>query len=133
MIVRTRRLGPAILVPALCLAAPAAALKPGGWSKVAVTDQGVIAAAAFAIQARQAAMRADGDETKLELKAIEAAEQQVVAGLNYRLQLEVSAGGNPRRAVAVVWAREWLEPAGRYTLTSWEFADAAPKRGLPPP
>jgi len=129
MIMQKRWLSLALLLPALCLAAPAAAMKPGSWSKVAATDQGVVAAAAFAVQARQAAMRADGDETKLELKAIETAEQQVVAGLNYRLQLEVSASGKRGRAVAIVWARQWLEEAQRYELTSWASADTAPKPG----
>ena len=127
MIVRKQRLGLALLLPALCLATTAVAMKPGGWSKVAVTDKGVVAATAFAVQAKRAAMRANGDEATLELEAIEAAEQQVVAGLNYRLELEVSAGGRQRRAVAVVWAREWLEAAQRYELTSWEFDDSPPK------
>lgn len=98
--------------------------KPGGWSKVHVDDEGVVAAAAFALQAKQAAMRDGSDQTPLSLETIVAAEQQVVAGTNYRLTLQVQLGKTTRTAEAIVWARVWLDEPERYQLTSWQFTDA---------
>ena len=43
-------------------------------------------------------------------------ERQVVAGLNYRLEIEVADGSNNLKACAVVWKK--LD--GSLTLTSWE-------------
>ena len=116
----------------LGLADSAVAMKPGGWSEVPVTDPGVVAAAAFAVQAQQAAMRESGDQSKLSLESVAHAEQQVVQGANYRLTLRVQAAGKPRTAEAVVWARVWLDEGDRYQLTSWRFSDATAKRRLPP-
>lgn len=102
-------------------------MKPGGWSEVAVTAEGVIAAAAFAVQAKQAALRGSGSPGKISLEQIEAAEQQVVQGMNYRLTLRVLDDGRPRTAEAVVWARVWLDEDDRYELTSWRFTDVPSK------
>lgn len=107
----------------LGLAESAVAMKPGGWSDVAVTDPGVVAAAAFAVQAQQAAMRESGDQSKLSLESVAHAEQQVVQGANYRLTLRVQTAGETRTAEAVVWARIWLDEGDRYQLTSWRFVD----------
>lgn len=109
----------------------ALARKPGGWSEVSVTDEGVVAAAAFAVQAHRAAMQKNGDQGKLVLEKVEAAQQQVVAGMNYRLTLRVQTAGPARTAEALVWARVWLEEPERYQLTSWKFTDAAPKADRP--
>jgi hypothetical protein len=111
----------------LGLAESAVAMKPGGWSDVAVTDPGVVAAAAFAVQAQQAAMRESGDQSKLSLESVAHAEQQVVQGANYRLTLRVQTTGEPRTAEAVVWARIWLDEGDRYQLTSWRFVDETAK------
>ncbi len=105
--------------------------KPGGWSEVSVTDDGVVAAAAFAVRAQQAAMGEDGDQGNLTLEKIEAAEQQVVQGMNYRLTLRVLEEGTARTAEAVVWARVWLDEVDRYQLTSWRFTDSVPKVDRP--
>ncbi len=102
-------------------------MKPGGWADVAATDEGVIAAAAFAVQSKQAAMRENGGQRTLVLEKIEAAQQQVVAGMNYRLTLRVKTEGKARTAEALVWARVWLEEPERYQLTSWTFTDSAPE------
>jgi len=88
--------------------------KPGGWSEVAVTDEGEVAASAYAVQAKQAALRESGSQGKLSLEQIEAAEQQVVQGMNYRLTLRVLNDGRRRTAEAVVWARVWLDEDDRY-------------------
>ena len=104
-----------------CLAAVAQV--PGGWSKAAVDDPEVVAAAAFAIEARGAG-KAD-DAGPLALVKILAAEQQVVAGMNYRITMEVTIGDDVRKAEATVWARVWLEKDERYQLTAWRFVDGA--------
>lgn len=106
---------------------PTIAIKPGGWSEVDVTDEGVIAAAAFAVRAQQAAMREDDDQEQLTLEQVESAEQQVVQGMNYRLTLRVRHAGKDRMAEAVVWARVWLDEAERYQLTSWRFTETIPR------
>ena len=103
------------------------AMKPGGWSEVPVTDPGVVAAAAFAVQAKQAAMRENGDQTKLSLARVATAAQQVVQGMNYRLTLHVQTEEGARTAEVVVWARVWLDEADRYQLTSWKFTDSPAK------
>ena len=77
----------------------------GGYSAIAVTNKEVIDAAAFAVKIQQKVMQHQLGEppAKLELTAIEGAEQQVVAGMNYRLRLKVKVDGVEKDAEAVVW------------------------------
>lgn len=118
------------LVVLVSLAAvPALAQVPGGWSKVSVKDPGVVAAARFAIEARLAEARKEGAAGKLALVDILSAEQQVVAGMNYRITMTVKAGDDARKAEATVWARAWLEKDERYQLTAWKFVDEAARTG----
>ena len=51
----------------------------------------------------------------LALKGIVSAERQVVAGLNYRLELDLTKNNQPYRVRAIVWCRldDTME------LTSW--------------
>jgi hypothetical protein len=97
---------------------------PGGYSKASVTDKDVIAAADFAIGAQQKTLQdSKGDKTaKLELVKILGAEQQVVAGMNFRLKLLVKADGAEKQAEAVVWWQAWRNP-DPYQLTSWKWSD----------
>ncbi len=96
--------------------------KPGGYAPAAVTQQEVLAAATFAIQAQEKAMRAKGEtaHAKLELIKVVQAQQQVVAGMNYRLTLKVKVDGSEREAEAVVWWQAWRTEAP-YELTSWRW------------
>ncbi len=105
--------------------------KPGGFRSVSATERGVKATAAFAIQAHQQALRekpagqaGSGSQTppapRLELVRILGAEQQVVAGLNYRLQLRVTLDGEEKTAEALVWWQAWRKPEP-YQLTSWTW------------
>lgn len=82
----------------------------GGFRQTATTDGEVLKAAQFAVKAHDA---------KLTLQSINAAEQQVVAGINYKLKLTTSDG---RKADAVVWCK--LD--GSYELTSWQAVAADP-------
>lgn len=94
----------------------------GGYATASVTNKEVVAAAAFAIKAQQNAMqeKMDKDPPKLELVTIMKAEQQVVAGMNYRLKLNVKLNGKERTAEAIVWWQAWRKP-DPYRLTSWTW------------
>jgi len=95
---------------------------PGGYASTSVTNKEVIAAAAFAIKAQEKKMpqKNDGKTTKIELVKIWGAEQQVVAGMNYRLQLKVKVDGDEKTAEAVVWWQAWRKSAP-YQLTTWNW------------
>ncbi len=88
----------------------------GGYSEVDVSDPGVIRAAKFAVQARGDTMPG----SRLGLHRIVSAQQQVVAGLNYRLVLELNENGSPRTAEATVWWQSW-NTAEPYRLTAWSW------------
>jgi len=94
----------------------------GGYSAIAVTSREVIDAAAFAVKIQQTVMQhSDGEPSaKLELTAIGGAEQQVVAGMNYRLRLKVKVDGVEKDAEAVVWWQPWRKPEP-YQMTSWKW------------
>ncbi len=94
----------------------------GGYSALAVTDKEVIDTAAFAVKIQQKVMQRPKGElpAKLELTAIEGAEKQVVAGMNYRLRLKVKVDGVEKEAEAIVWWQPWKKPES-YQLTSWNW------------
>jgi broad specificity polyphosphatase/5'/3'-nucleotidase SurE len=94
----------------------------GGYSAASVTNEQVVAAAAFAVEAQQAVLRTGTNSVpaKLALNSIMQAEQQVVAGMNFRLQLKVTLDGKERVARAVVWWQSWRSP-NPYQLTSWSW------------
>jgi hypothetical protein len=121
----------AIAMVALALVASACAGKsegptamPGSYATVPVTEEQVISAARFAIDAQHEAMSAAGETVSLELVSIVAAEQQVVSGINYRLKLRVNHNGAEETADAVVWWQAWREP-DPYRLTSWAWTESA--------
>ncbi|GFE56217.1 cystatin domain-containing protein [Geobacter sp. AOG1] len=94
----------------------------GGYTALAVTNKEVTDAAVFAVKIQQKVMqRPEGEPpAKLELTAIVEAEQQVVAGMNYRLRLKVKVDGVEKDAEAVVWWQPWRKPEP-YQLTSWNW------------
>lgn len=96
--------------------------RAGGYARAPVTHKEVAAAAAFAIKAQQNAMqdKKDMEPPKLELASILQAEQQVVAGMNYRLKLKVKLNGKEQTAEAIVWWQAWRKPEP-YQLTSWTW------------
>ena len=94
----------------------------GGYANVPVTDNDVMKAAEFAINAQSETIQQLGDQqpSKLQLLKILRAEQQVVAGTNYRLTLSVMDDGTHQRtAEAIVWGQA-LRP-NPYELTSWTW------------
>ena len=94
----------------------------GGYSVLAVTNKEVIDAAVFAVSIQQRVMQHQLGEppAKLELTAIIGAEQQVVAGKNYRLRLKVKVNDVEKDAEAVVWWQPWRK-SEPYQLTSWNW------------
>ncbi|MDR3556792.1 MAG: cystatin domain-containing protein [Syntrophobacteraceae bacterium] len=96
----------------------------GGYSAVSANRKDVRSAAAYAIRAETKALQEqkDGRATGLKLVQIITAEKQVVAGMNYRLKLQVKANGKIREAEAVVWWQAWRKPAP-YMLTSWKWVE----------
>jgi len=105
--------------------------KVGGFAVVSTTEREVKSAAAFAVKAQQTALRKESvglDDPKakpqpiprLALVRIVAAEHQVVAGMNYRLQLRVTLDGEEKTADALVWWQAWRKPEP-YQLTCWTW------------
>jgi hypothetical protein len=105
--------------------------KVGGFAVVSTTEREVKSAAAFAVKAQQTALRKEAvglDDPKakpqpiprLALVRIVAAEHQVVAGMNYRLQLRVTLDGEEKTAEALVWWQSWRKPEP-YQLTTWTW------------
>ena len=87
---------------------------PGGWSPVDANAEDVQEAARFAVQAYAVAQR-----SRTLYKDVLEAQQQVVAGVNFKLTLQVLHLGTPRVAQATVWRR--LD--GAYQLTDWTWRD----------
>jgi hypothetical protein len=100
-----------------CTPAP----KLGAITKAAVTDDGVQAAAKFAVEAHIKSARKKGSAppARLELLKILRAEEQSVAGIKYHLTLRVSLDGERRTAEATVWWQAWKDEP--YQLTSWKW------------
>lgn len=94
-----------------CANAASAQIRTGGYKEVANDDSEVVAAADFAVseQGRK-------QEVSISLVSVEHAEQQVVAGINYRLCLKVEIDGETQEVKAVVYRNLQKE----YSLTSWE-------------
>ena len=109
-----------LLILALILISPAFATdtptKPdqpalaGGYSPAEI-DSEVRKVAEFAVKTQ-----AESTGRPIRLVKILKAERQVVAGLNFRLDLEVADGSKHHKARAVVWQK--LD--GSLALTSWD-------------
>lgn len=95
---------------------------PGAYAAAPVTDKQVIAAADFAVRAQEKTMRERKDAlpATVTLVKVLSAQQQVVAGMNYRLWLKVKLDGEEKEADAVVWWQAWRVP-DPYELTSWKW------------
>lgn len=92
----------------------------GGYEKVSVTDKEVVAAAKFAVKARQDAIKAEGRDDKVVLVKIVSAASQVVAGFNYELKLAVKEGNEAGTVKAVVYS----DISSNLRLTSWDAVEA---------
>lgn len=86
----------------------------GGYGSVAKTDATVIAAAKFAV-----AKQSETADSELSLGKIVKAERQVVAGMNYRICMNVNVEGDePMSVIAIVYQ----DLKRNYSLSSWKAA-----------
>ena len=99
---------------------PPASSPPGTFTPASVSDKEVIEVAKFAIAAEEKVLGKDKAGAKLELVALVGAETQVVAGMNYKLQLTVKLNGEEKKAEAIVWWQAWRKPEP-YLLTDWNW------------
>jgi uncharacterized lipoprotein NlpE involved in copper resistance len=83
---------------------------PGGYASIDPADPDARAAAKHAVAAQ-----ASRTGAAVTLRRVARAERQVVAGLNYRLCLEVRVGGKPEVVQAIVF-RDLQQ---RFSLTEW--------------
>lgn len=95
----------------------------GGYGEASPRDAKVIEAANFAVAAENKAQKKE----LLKLVEIRRAEQQVVAGLNFRLCLAVSSNGTPQEAGAVVY----LNLKNQFSLSSWTAGKCAGDDQMP--
>ena len=95
------------------------AMRAGGWADVSITDEWVSKAAEFAVKGEQEEMRKTDAQKTATLKFVKiiSAKQQVVAGMNYELKLEVDVDGKTKTAKTVVWR----QLSGEFKLTSWNW------------
>jgi hypothetical protein len=83
----------------------------GGYSKASVKDKEVVDAAQFAVKEQ-----AKKTNSKIELIKVVRADRQVVAGMNYKLRLEIKTGEQLSLVNVVVWKK--LD--GTHALTDWK-------------
>lgn len=91
----------------------------GGYNSADVTDAQIVSAAKYAVKAQAKKQRA-----KIKLTAIKKAERQVVAGLNYRLcmQVEVIEKGKKTAVPQTIQTIIYQNLKQKYELTSWAIA-----------
>jgi hypothetical protein len=85
----------------------------GGFRAGSKADPEVLKAAQFAV-----AEQAKKKGIAMELVSVESVEQQVVAGMNYKLRMTVKIAGKPQPVTATVWRKVPLSEG--CALTSWE-------------
>jgi hypothetical protein len=94
----------------------------GGSAATSTAKREITEAAAFAVEAQNRVLQGGGNPSgsPLVLVRIIRAEEQVVAGMNYRLWLEVKQDGKVRKAEALVWWQSWRKP-DPYQLSGWKW------------
>ena len=111
-----KRLELSVFVLACCLiglmAQSVAAQRTGGYAAVSRNNAQVRAAATFAV-----ATQSERGHQPLTLISVRKAGQQVVAGMNYKVCLQVRDGQRVRTATAVVYRN--LQ--GQRSFTSWDW------------
>mgnify|MGYP006151252645 FL=1 len=101
---------PAAVSAPLSEAAPVA----GPWATADAFSPEVQEAARFAVQTF-----AVQNKARVLYKDVVKARNQVVAGLNFELQLQVTLEGTSRNVSATVWR----QPDGSYRLQAWEWLE----------
>lgn len=86
----------------------------GAYGDVSAQDEQVLKAAAFAVEAQSKVER-----SSIEFQKVLSASSQVVAGMNYRMELQVMHKGQVKTAEAVVYHQAWVKRP--YQLTTWTW------------
>lgn len=107
--------GVLFLIISVMAVIPVSAQMIGGYSDVPVTDPGVIAAANFAVSEQAKKEHAPGGHGRFRLDEILSARKQIVAGMNYDLQLKIKVKNGKKNAEAIVYRNL----SNTYQLTSW--------------
>jgi len=91
----------------------------GGYQKVEVSTAQIVSAANFAVKTQ-----AKKQKAKIKLIAVSKAEQQVVAGMNYNLCLQVAVRekGKQTAVPQTIQTIVFLNLKQKYELTSWAIA-----------
>jgi hypothetical protein len=94
----------------------------GGYKKAATDNAEVVAAAEFAVKEQT---RKGGNAVRL--ISVEAAEGQLVQGMNYRLCLQVEIEDEVNNVVVTEGAKVvvYRDLKKKYSLTRWEAADCS--------
>lgn len=116
----SRRLSPIVsaLAITIALVVTASAQKAGGFKEISNTDAAARAAAVFAVGAES-----EKDSVDLEFVTVHQAERQTVAGVRYRLCIEVAAPAEDEDEddlITTVRAIVFRDLKGAYRLMSWE-------------
>ena len=100
----------------LMFASAGLAQKTGGYKEIPRSDAGAASAAEFAVSAE-----AEKKGATISLVAVEHAESQTVAGINYRLCLKVTTSGEKNEADVTITVKVvvYRNLKGEYSLTSW--------------
>lgn len=101
------------------------AQRVGGYSEISAEDSVAFQAAGFAL------LQKEGGEVSMMLIAVERAERQVVAGMNYKLCLRVRVNNAAEEieTVKLITAVVYRNLQGEFSLTSWEEAECVPAGG----
>lgn len=94
----------------------------GGYKRIAKNAPEVVAAAEFAVKEQT---RKGGNAVRL--ISVEAAETQLVQGMNYRLCLQVEIEDEANNVIVTEGARVtvYRDLKKKYTLSKWEVADCS--------
>lgn len=93
---------------------PPAQARVGAWAPTDAFNSDVQEAARFAVQTF-----AVQNKVRVLFREVTQARQQVVAGLNFQLQLQVTLDGVPKNVTVTVWR----QLNGDYRLQSWDWVD----------
>ncbi len=102
-----------------------AQIKVGGYRAISVEDAGAVEAAEFAVKTQS-----KKEEMKMSVESIKKAERQVVAGMNYKLCIEVyypSEEDETDGVLIFAQAIVYKDLKGNFKLTSWMEAECAPE------
>ena len=114
MSTRFRSLAAILFVAVSGVALSAVAQSAGGYREIAKDDEGVVAAAEFALKDQS-----EKKELTHKLISVEKAETQVVAGINYRLCLKVGYQKDDADATEFVRVVVFRNLQKEFSLTSW--------------